>query len=209
MPGVEPTFRTLEYRNTNAFKLVPGGRWLLIGDFDGLVSYYDLDCRDLKPIPLIAPEGADRGACQDVDALDIYVDPEAPVLQFKVVVTGLGESNNYVSAFPTSYSRVHHPPLAYSTPRRLCVWQVKLNDDDSLVAEWVTSVPVPSYRSRSGLDTLVLEQHRLVRAVIRGDLSSVEVYWWRHCSPTHVLRAAFTIPGAPVRQLAHLVYFGA
>ncbi len=85
--------RTLnDFREYNAFKLVPGGRWLLVGHLYGLVCYYDLDLEDLNPIPLIAPDEADQGALQGVDAFDIYVDPEAPELQFKIVVSGKGES---------------------------------------------------------------------------------------------------------------------
>ncbi len=100
MRRVRPSFYRSVDEEFSILKLVPGGRWVLVGYIYGSVCYYDLDSQRLEQSrSFIEPPSDIGGHYQDVDALDIYVDQEAPVFQFKVVVSGIGESND---------SRSHH-----------------------------------------------------------------------------------------------------
>lgn len=89
-------------------KLVPGGRWLLVGNENGAVNYYDLDSKGLKRLPLIPRSSTTGEIINGVKDLEIYVNEDAPRLEFKLVMRKSSESTNlraraYCSAHPQFY----------------------------------------------------------------------------------------------------------
>lgn len=157
-------------------------------------------------MPLIEPTKAMQGGIQDVDALGIYLDQDALILQFKIAISGIGEDRNRVWALELTHDLYHFPePLSPSEVRWLHIWQVRLEGGNSLVAEWVASIPI--YFRGAGRRTLAIEQHLLARTVtLQPSLSWVEVHRWSHCSSTRVLRAVFPIAGVPVSDLVYPIH---
>ncbi|KIM49764.1 hypothetical protein M413DRAFT_115796 [Hebeloma cylindrosporum] len=59
-------------------RVVPGGRWLLAADWDGVVTTYDLDSPTLMRRELIMPNG--QNATQAVRAVQSTSNPNLPIL---------------------------------------------------------------------------------------------------------------------------------
>ncbi len=99
------------------------------------------------------------------------------------------------------FIHTYHEFLALGTSRWLHVWQVKLEGGCSLAADRMVSIPAPFYPSQKGRDRITLDQHLLVRAAsLQNDQSWVEIYWWKQCSATRVLRSIFSMTRTPVSQ---------
>ncbi len=90
----QPRFRTIPGDWDNAFKLVPGGRWLLVGGKDSSVGYYDLDSEDLERVPLVPPLRELTGVGYQNIGLEVHVDQDASRLEFKLAVNRAGEETN-------------------------------------------------------------------------------------------------------------------
>lgn len=88
---VQHRLRTLRKQELVAFRLVPGGRWLLVGHPHGLLCCYDLHSEDLLCAQLIRPSEDAKGFQQDLHGLDIDIDQDAAGLEFKIVRCGIGE----------------------------------------------------------------------------------------------------------------------
>lgn len=86
--------RVVPVRGGIVFKLVPGGRWLLVGHENGAVRYYDLDSKDPKLLPLTPRSSTAGEIINGVKDLEICVNEDAPRLEFKLVVRKSSESTN-------------------------------------------------------------------------------------------------------------------
>lgn len=88
---VHPRIRTLPNQSFAVPRLVPGGRWLLVGYPQGRLCYYDLDSESLKCVDLIQPSKDVKGSYQDINGLDTDMDQDAPTLEFKIAMCGTSE----------------------------------------------------------------------------------------------------------------------
>lgn len=74
--------RTIEHRGVGSVCIVPGGRWLLVGDTDGSVMVYDLDTPMRSGEPLIPRAGP-------IHSITIVVDSaqESPYFAFTMTLS--------------------------------------------------------------------------------------------------------------------------
>lgn len=79
----KPTFtRFIEQRTAFGLCIVPGGRWLLTGSRDGLVTAYDLDSPKPKGVVLVRLSKFDA-----ILHISVEIDDQAPYLRFTMAVT--------------------------------------------------------------------------------------------------------------------------
>ncbi|KAF9441995.1 hypothetical protein P691DRAFT_811522, partial [Macrolepiota fuliginosa MF-IS2] len=173
-PRARTRTRQLQRANYNAYvmALVPGGRWLVTGHQHGLVCYYDLDMETLTPVTLVEPIRDDPipGAWQYVQALEVCVEIGTPTLQFLVAFSGISE---------------HWRPIEW-----IHVWRVKLEPDNTLKPTRLTSVPCDRLSSTHNLS---LTPDIIARTVGGGMNTCVELFWWKECSSTRVLRSVIPV----------------
>lgn len=87
-PTPTPTLkRRLDLLGKNlAFKLVPGGRWLLqaVDGSHGRIAYHDLDSPDAPALGLIEPPNHDEQIY--FGKIDLAVDDSKPLLTFDLAI---------------------------------------------------------------------------------------------------------------------------
>jgi hypothetical protein len=87
-----------------AFKIVPGGRWLLVLYLDGSVWYYDLNSEVPEQLPLDSPTKCLEGNVGLAGKLAVYVDQDASEGEFKFAVYRTGEGTSHRLGFWSAHA---------------------------------------------------------------------------------------------------------
>ncbi|KAF9461396.1 hypothetical protein BDZ94DRAFT_1263936 [Collybia nuda] len=172
--------RKIEYQGVGIAYLVPGGRWLLVGDLMcGSVTVYDLDARELTGEPLIPDGDLDE---QAVDLIAITLDSieKSPNLAFTMVLS--------------SAAHMEQSPLHVTT------WRVALVGDKNnarLVAQRLHSFQAHNHCL---INDIALQDNLYARIVCKGDFCYLEVFdLERSSSEAHC--KAIIFPGVVIRRI--------
>lgn len=197
-PTLRPQYRVLPSKISH-FKLVPGGRWLLASSQSGSVCYYDLDSGELKGKPLIQFYKDVGGPHQPIWGLETYANQDTSGLHFDLAIRATGERLKSNACFLRGLCFHFTDDRGPTLIEWLHVWQVKINDGDSLTAKWQTSIPTSCNARLDRALAIGRDVVARTRIPVRS-LAAVEIYWWKRCSTTDILRSHFLAPPDTVRE---------
>lgn len=198
-----PRIRTLDHRDRHyssseiVFKLVPGGRWLLVLFKDGSVWYYDLNLSEPERLPLIPPSMFFEGPTKRVGNIAVFVDRDASGAGFKLALYRTGESICHRQSFCLLTPESVELETDGDEHERgwLHVFQVELEDAKLLVVDRLTSIPC----DHGHIEVFALGSQFMVCEMSRiGSRSWIEGIWWKQCSVAGDLRTRFYIEGGKI-----------
>ncbi|KAF8959736.1 hypothetical protein BDZ97DRAFT_2042290 [Flammula alnicola] len=140
--------------------LVPGGRWLLVGGWDGSVTTYDLDASTVTGRPLITRDDQDeRKPVQDM-AINIDSPKQSHNLTFTMTLSP--------AVYPTSF------------PHKIHTWRVTLTGHSTearLTANHLCSIHIQTHYN-TGITGIAIHKNIFAR-ILRQGRSYIEVFDWK------------------------------
>ncbi|KAF7761019.1 hypothetical protein Agabi119p4_10428 [Agaricus bisporus var. burnettii] len=159
-------------------RIAPGGRWLFAGTDEYSVYYWDLDANNPELVLLAPSHGAGNtpGAYKIVAAIDFLVERSDPLSGF--IIAWAERDSVFDRDCRTSGEFLH-------------LWDVIPQENGMLIAKHLKTIPLPY----NGFSTKLSFNDRLVARTMEG---RVDVYWWRECTETSLVRCTVQFKKKPL-----------
>ncbi|EKM74875.1 hypothetical protein AGABI1DRAFT_109780 [Agaricus bisporus var. burnettii JB137-S8] len=169
-------------------RIAPGGRWLFAGTDEYSVYYWDLDANNPELVLLAPSHGAGNtpGADNIVAAIDFLVEPSDPLSGF--IIAWAERDSIFDRDCRTSGEFLH-------------LWDVIPQENGMLIAKHLKTIPLPY----NGFSTKLSFNDRLVARAMEG---RVDVYWWRECTETSLVRCTVQFKKKPLIPQTNVCVIG-
>ncbi|EKM74863.1 hypothetical protein AGABI1DRAFT_132773 [Agaricus bisporus var. burnettii JB137-S8] len=148
-----------------SISIAPGGRYLFAGTNKCSLYYWDLDSDNSEPVLLVPCDGMGNipGRNNTIAEIDFLIEHDDPLSGFIVVFIGMDGN------------------ICKKSAEWLHIWNVIPQDDGALIAKRLKSLPMPYY---GFYPKLSFNDHLVARTMNER----VDVYWWRECIDTRLVR---------------------
>ncbi|XP_006456436.1 hypothetical protein AGABI2DRAFT_195557, partial [Agaricus bisporus var. bisporus H97] len=162
--------------------IAPGGRWLFAGTEYCSLYYWDLDSDDPEPVHLVPCDdvGNTPGETNTVTAIDFLVERGDP-------------SSGFIVAFIGRDCHREHE----ESGEWLYIWDV-VPQDEILKAKRLRTLPLPYHGSISRFS---FNDHLVARTMTKR----LDVYWWRDCTETQLVRCTLILETDPIITSVYVI----
>ncbi|EKM74878.1 hypothetical protein AGABI1DRAFT_116681, partial [Agaricus bisporus var. burnettii JB137-S8] len=186
-PGkVYPTTKRLKKPSPTMLTvdIAPGGRWLFAGTKYCSLYYWDLDSDDPEPVHLVPCDdvGNTPGENNTITAIDFLVERGDPL-------------SGFIIAFIGRDCHCEHK----ESGEWLYIWDVVPQDaSGTLKAKRLKTLPLPYHGSTSRFS---FNDHLVARTMTKR----LDVYWWRDCTETRLVRCTLVLETDPIITSVYVI----
>ncbi|XP_006456430.1 hypothetical protein AGABI2DRAFT_195551, partial [Agaricus bisporus var. bisporus H97] len=164
--------------------IAPGGRWLFAGTKYCSLYYWDLDSDDPEPVHLVPCDdvGNTPGENNTITAIDFLVERGDPL-------------SGFIIAFIGRDCHCEHK----ESGEWLYIWDVVPQDaSGTLKAKRLKTLPLPYHGSTSRFS---FNDHLVARTMTKR----LDVYWWRDCTETRLVRCTLVLETDPIITSVYVI----